>query len=519
MQTRREIRKVMLIFPPVVNTRSTNNICCVPMGIAYLGAYLRREGYEVKLLDAAVEGYFREEYISPRLVRYGLPYEEIAERINDYKPDVLGISCIFSSQMPGVRRIAHNAKERLGDDLITVIGGTHPSFMAMQVLDEKALDFVVQGEGELALKNLLVAIEEDRLLEEVRGIVFRDGENIVVNPREELIEDLDTIPWPARDLLPMEKYFEINVPMQSVSKHNPNTSFITSRGCPYKCTFCSSTRFWKRHRTRSVDDILNEMKHLIETYGIKELKFEDDNLTFDSERAGAIFRGMIDRGYDLTWNTPNGVGVRTLTEDMLKLMKQSGCFEVTLAVESGDPYVLRNIINKPLDLAEAELAAQRCKKIGIETTGYFIIGFPDETREQIFRTFKFARRLKLDKAYFFIFNPLVGTPLHEKCVRENLLSEEYSSEDDNYFISRFESPNWTAEELYRWQKKVFWSYNLSLFFRNPVRFFTKYWNMFVKTPRFMLKAINILIRDTLAIISNRLPLKNSGKRESRNRTE
>ena len=256
---------------------------------------------------------------------------------------------------------------------------------------------------------------------------------------------------------------------------------------------------------RSVKDVLDEMGYLIETYGIRELKFEDDNLTFDTDRARAIFEGMIERGYDLTWNTPNGIGVRTLTEDMLRLMKHSGCFEVTLAIESGDSYVLRNIINKPLDLAEAELAARRCRKMGIETTGYFIIGFPDETREQIFHTYKFARKLKLDKAYFFIFNPLVGTPLHDKCVREGLLNDEYSSEEDNYFISRFHSPHWTANDLYRWQKKFFWSYNMSLAFRNPVRFFVKYWNMFTKHPRFVAKVVRSMVRETSGAIFNRLP--------------
>lgn len=504
MAQKRNIKKIMLVFPPVTNTRTTNNICCVPMGIAYLGAYIRREGYEVKLLDAAVEGYFHEEDISPRLIRYGLPFGEIAERIAEYKPDVLGLSCIFSSQMPTVRRIAQDAKRNLGD-VVIVTGGTHPSFLPEEVLKDESLDFVVQGEGELIFSNLLSALKEGRALNEVRGIAYRDNGKVIVNPQENLIEDLDTLPWPARDLLPMEKYFKINVPVQSISKRTPNTSFTTSRGCPYRCTFCSSSLHWKRYRMRSADNVLDEMGYLIETYGMRELKFEDDNLTFDCERSRRIFEGMIERGYDLTWNTPNGVVVRTLTEDMLRLMKRSGCFDLTLAIESGDPDVLKNIIHKPLNLVEAELAAKRCREIGIETTGYFIFGFPGETREQIFRTFKFAKKLKLDRAYFFIFNPLVGTPLHQKCIDEGLLTNEYSNEDDNYFISRFKSPNWTAEELYRWQKKVSWSYNLSLFFRNPPRFVKKYWFTFYQHPRFVTKALKSLIQEIYGALFNRLP--------------
>ncbi len=497
----------MLVYPPVVNSRSTNNICGVPMGISYLGAYLRREGYEVKLLDAAVEGYFHEEVISPWLIRFGLPYEDIADRIVDYKPDVLGVSCIFSGQMPGVRRIAHDAKKNLGDDIFTITGGSHPTFMARQVLEEEALDFVVRGEGEQVLTNLLAAIRESRSLSDIRGIAFRNGEKIIVNPKENRIEDLDSLPWPARDLLPMEKYFKINIPMQSVSKRTPNTNITTSRGCPYRCTFCTSSRHWGRFATRSPEDVLDEIDYLIKTYGIKELKFEDDNLTFDTDRAKAIFQGIVDRGYDLAWNTPNGIAIRTLTEDMLKLMKRSGCFEVTLAVESGDPEVLRNVIKKPLDLAETELVARWCTKLGIETTGYFIIGFPGETREQIFRTFRYARRLKLDKAYFFIYNPLVGTPLREKCIRDKLIPEDHTNEDDNWFIGQIESDHWTSKELYRWQKAAFWGYNFSLFLRNPFRFVAKYWNVLTRNPTFVKQALRSLINDTLRVIKTLYPEK------------
>ncbi len=494
----------MLVFPPVVNTRSTNNISCVPLGIAYLGAYLRREGYEVNLLDAAVEGYRHETRLNSQLIRFGLPYEEIADRIALYKPDVLGVSCIFSSQMPGVRRITEDAKNILGR-VITVTGGTHPSFLAEKVLEHEPLDFVVRGEGELAFTNLLNALNRGKSLDYVKGVTFRNNGKVVSNPAEQLIPDIDSIPWPARDLLPMEKYFRINAPMQSLSRRQPNTSFITSRGCPYRCNFCSSCTHWVKYRTRNPQDVLDEIGHLIETYGIRELKFEDDNLTFDYERSRELFEGMIERGYDITWNTPNGIAVRTLSEQMLSLMKKAGCYEVTLAVESGDPYVLRNIVNKPLELEQAELVARRCKKLGMETAGYFIFGFPGETREQIFRTFKFARCLKLDRAYFFIFNPLVGTPLHEKCVREGLLTEDYCSEDDNYFISRFKSPDWTAEELYRWQKRALWSYNLSFAARSPVRFFKKYSNSVFKNPRIFAKALGVLWRDSIETIFSRSP--------------
>ena len=284
------------------------------------------------------------------------------------------------------------------------------------------------------------------------------------------------------NILPMEKYFRINIPMQSVSKRSPNLSFMTSRGCPYRCTFCSSSRHWGKWRPRGVDDVLDEMGHLIKTYGVRELKFEDDNITFDAERSRKLFNGMIDRGYDLTWNTPNGIGVRTLTEEMITLMKRAGCFEVTLAIESGDPTVLRDIIKKPLNLVEAEMAAKRCNRMGIETTGYFIFGFPGETRDEMWDTYRLAQSLDLDGAYFFIATPLPGTELCEKGMAEGNLDPDLDFTAIEFNKGHFNTPEWSAKDVEQMTGTFYLRFMLTALRRHPLRFFKNYGRVIISRP-------------------------------------
>lgn len=491
--------KILLVFPPITTHATIVKMSCAPLGVAYLAAFVR-EKHDVKIIDAVAEGHSSHQLLGDRLVRYGLDFEEIADRIKDYNPDILGISCIFSNQWPAVAEIARRAKE-WKSGLVIITGGTHPSFLAEECLKKAPhLDMVAIGEGENIMLNIADAVATGGDPRDVKGIAFPKAGNgsddtVVFNEPGELVENLDDLPFPARDLLPMEKYFDINLPMALHSKRRRNTSIATSRGCVFNCTFCSSTRFWKtRQRMRSAGNVLDEIKVLKEDFGVEELKFEDDNLTYDQSRAREIFQGMIDRGLSMPWNTPNGVAVWTLDDDMFKLMKQSGCYEVTLAIESGDQYVLDNIIKKPLKLESVRLAAKKARKAGLFTVGYIIIGFPGETKEQINNTLNFTNDLKLDKVYPFIFNPLPGTPLYELCVEKGYISSDYAFEQENYFRASFSTPEWGPEDLDRLQKRMFWKTNIILLFRNPLRFFKRY-DYLLKRPSLILPNIKYVLLD------------------------
>jgi radical SAM superfamily enzyme YgiQ (UPF0313 family) len=484
----------MLVFPPVANVRFTNNICALPMGIASLAAYLvDRTDVEVAVLDSVVEGHDKIEDLDEDTVKFGLGFDDIQKRVREFGPDLLGVSTVFSSQFPFVREIISRARAD-DPDIFAVTGGSYPSFAAERCINTSGLDAVVIGEGELPLKNIILRINAGDGLEGLSAVAHRTGAGAEVNSDRLFIEDLDDLPLPARDLFPVEKYFRVNLPMQAISKSRRNISVATSRGCPYKCRFCSSTIHWGgRYRMRSVENVLDEFSALKENYDVREVKFEDDNLTFDRDRAKALFRGMIERGFDFKWNTPNGIAVRHLDDEMLGLMKDSGCYELTLAVESGDPEVLKNIIHKPLDLAEARAAAARIKAHGIETAGYFIIGFPGETRKQVENTLRFAVGMELDRVYIFMYTPLPGTELADKALRKGLVREGFDFEkENNYFLPSVKLDDLSWEEMLRMQRRAFWRSNLRLLYKRPHRFIGKYGHTIVRHPEMVWKFFSAL---------------------------
>jgi magnesium-protoporphyrin IX monomethyl ester (oxidative) cyclase len=377
------------------------------------------------------------------------------ERVREFKPDAVGISCIFSNQWPAVRELSSRIKA-MDPEVLVLSGGAHPSFLSERCMDNAPLDYILRGEAERSLVDLLDRINAGKPVDDVDGLVWRERGSVRSNPKTGFIEDLDALPFPAHDLLPVEKYFDAALPMAYGFFSPRNIPVITSRGCPCSCTFCSSTHLWgKRYRTRSAGNVLAELDWLREEFGVEEIKFQDDNLTADRNRAGELFQGMVERPYTLNWNTPNGIALWTLDEDMLKLMKRSGCFEITLAIESGNQEVLSNLIRKPLKLDKVRDVNRLAREIGIIRGAYFIIGFPGETRAQINDTVMLSRELKLDYCLIFIYNPLPGSELFKECMDKGYITEESFFEAGNqYFTSVIDTDEWTAAELesiIRWE--------------------------------------------------------------------
>jgi magnesium-protoporphyrin IX monomethyl ester (oxidative) cyclase len=216
------------------------------------------------------------------------------------------------------------------------------------------------------------------------------------------------------------------------------------------------------------------MEHLINKFGIEELKFEDDNLLANPKRAKQIFKGMIERKFNLHWNMPNGVWIKALEdEELLDLMKKSGCYEVILAFESGDQYVVDNIINKPLDLEKARTITKKVKDYGIDAHAFFIIGFPGETKAQIENTLNYAKSLPLDKVYIFTFNPLPGTPLYEEAIAKGFFKQE-NLYNENYSLFGLTTPEFNPYILNKLRYKVYWYITMRTLWRDPLKFFMKY---------------------------------------------
>jgi len=447
--------KIMLILPPMKIQKKEHYGVTPPLGIAYLAAVLEKSAHEVRLLDCIVEGYEHSKKVSPEYIHLGLGWGEIEKRIRNFSPEAVGISCVFSLMAPEARRIAEIVKA-IDEDIVTVMGGAHPSAMPEEILLDENVDFVILGEGERTFPGLLNHLEHDlNDLSDMGGLGYKSNGQIKINLKKHFIEDLDSLPYPAWHLLPMKKYHKIGSSHGGL-KRNKYASMITSRGCVGKCIYCAIHSVWgPQWRSRSPKSVVDEMEYLVNTYGIREIHFEDDNLTLHRRRAKEIFQEIVDRGLDITWTTPNGVAAWTLDEDILQLMKKSGCYQLNFGIESGNERVLKEIIGKPLKLDKVRNIVKKTKELGIWAHGFFILGLPGETKETMEDTIKFAIKLDLDSANFFIATPYPGTRLYEICRKNRYIPEDFDVEKMRVQSSMISTEQFTSEELLKLQRKAY----------------------------------------------------------------
>lgn len=489
----RKICRVLLIRPPATIIKSIEpKSLAVPLGLAYLGAVLE-DNYDVKILDAMAEGFEEELFLNDGMLRYGLSSDKMRDKIREFSPDVVGISCLFSVQFVNALDVCRIIK-KIDENIITILGGSHPSALPQEVLKEKEIDLVVMGEGEKTLEELLGAINEGADFAKIDGIAYRVGEDIFVNAKTKYIKDLDSLPFPARHLLPMDKYFEVNRPHGSTALRKPNTVVISSRGCPGRCVFCSIHTVWgKAFRARSAENVLMEIEHLIKRYGIKEVQFGDDNLILDKERAKKIFRGIISRKMNISWNAVGGVALWKLDEELIQLMKESGCYRLSLPIESGDQYVLDNIIRKPVDLNKVRPMIDIANKYHIKTDALFVIGLPGETKKQLQNTFKYVRNLPVDNINFFFATPFPGTELLKICQDKKRLRPNFDYRHLRAGEVNIVSPEFTRQELERMVARELIRFRVFLLFRDPAVFFERNVLRFFKDRRYFLNLARKLL--------------------------
>lgn len=424
----RKIERILLIQPPrTIYKEVENPRSAPPLGLAYLAAVLENL-YDVKILDAVAEGFWNVKELGDGMVSYGLGSKDIDTRILQYKPDVVGISSMFSYQHSNVKELAIRIKS-LCKDIVVVTGGDHPTALPREVLAESNIDYVILGEGDYSFRSLLKALENGKNISEVDGLAFKDGDTIKINPKSCFIQNIDDLPFPARHLLPMTKYSEINMSHSVAPIENfrlPYTPIVSSRGCPAACTYCSCEFMWGKHkfRARSADNVLKEIELLV-SQGYKEIYFDDDNFAHDKKRVHKILDGILEQKWDLTWSLPNGVALYRLDRPLLEKMKLSGCYSMNLPIESGSQRVLK-IMRKPLNLKKVPALVQIMKELGIYTIGMFMIGTPGEKKEDIEMTLEAAAKLKqtgLDYVEFFITIPLPGTKIYEECLKKEYIKD------------------------------------------------------------------------------------------------
>lgn len=367
-----------------------------PLGIGYIASACRTKNIETVIID----GLNRD--LSP---------EAAAGLCRDYP--VVGISLMASY----INEAAHLTAllKRLGATV--VIGGPYPTALPYQALGETGADYAVVGEGEETFPGLVRSIvsRQDRL---PRGAI--KAGTVGSFEEQPFITDLDNIAFPDWEHMDPRTYKK--APHGGVVKHFPVAPVITSRGCPYECTFCASPRIWKRKiRYRSARNTVDEIEYLVKRFGVREIHFEDDNLTLKKEHAQEICDAILSRGLKISWATPNGVRADTLDKPLLDLMKRSGCYYLAFGIESANSAILRNI-KKRTDIESISRAIGLARSVGIVTQGFFIFGLPGETRQSMDETMRFAMKSGLDRAQFLLLDVLPGSELWDTLGKERCVS-------------------------------------------------------------------------------------------------
>ena len=444
--------RVCLINPPRIQPKIWGKPNVVPpIGLAYVAAVLEKD-HDVCIIDSPTEGRRNLKEVDGTTYRVGLSNKEMADRVRRWSADVVVIEIPFSGWAKAAFEVA-SAVKSIDEDIVTVLIGMHPSARPEDCLKNSDVNFVVIGEPENTVFELVDALEKDAGgFKEINGIGFvKDGVPVFTSPRP-VIEDLDSLPFPARHLLPMSQYFAVvkETPLRGeVSK--PWTLVVTSRGCPYKCVFCTHHVVWGRKwRGRSPENVVDELEKIISAYGVQQVDFLDDNMTLDRVRMERICDLIVERGLRFEWFTPNGVRADTLDENLLRKMKRSGCKKIRVAPESGVQRVVDQIIGKNLDLKSVEHAVALCKKVGIKVGCFFVIGLIGETKEDIKATINFAyklRQLGADSFVFSIATPVYGTKLYEQARQGGFLRDCFSDDALAAVEPLIETPEFSADDL------------------------------------------------------------------------
>ncbi len=401
--------KVLLIDHPWVVENKENlwrkvGSCLPSLGLAYIASVLEKAGHDVKIMDCTAEK---------------IAVEDVFKKIKEYKNlDFIGLTAT-TSIINNALKIANICKKQFPNSKI-IMGGVHPSVLPDEVLSYPFIDFVVVGEGEITMKELA----EGKNPEHILGLYYKKNGKIIHNKLRPLIKNLDEIPPPAYNLLPMDKYY----PAVGNYKRLPAMSIFATRGCPGRCTFCHMA-FGGVVRQRSARNIVEEIKLLQKKYGVKEISFYDDTFTLFKKVVREFCDIVVKEKIDITWSCFTRVDF--VDEDLLKCMKKAGCHLILFGVESADEQILKNI-KKNISLEQVKKIVRLARKIGIETRASFMFGNPGETEKTIKKTIKFAIELDPDEVQFNITTVYPGTEMYEWAKKNNYLTAKDWS---NYNVS------------------------------------------------------------------------------------
>jgi len=392
--------KLLLIDPPRSGWWLLEDTVMPNLGMAYLASYLKRhlgENVEVSIVDCPAEN---------------ISWRELERIIERERPDVVGVSAVTCT-VNLAYKVCEMAKG-VDTKILTVVGGPHPTFLPDEALSRDYIDVVVRGEGEETLKELLEKYSRCGKVVSVRGIHYREGNKVVRCPPRELIQPLDKIPPPAWDLLPMDKY-------KMSAWGRKVMIYVSSRGCPFRCKFCSEWVFWRGvWRAHSASRMFKDLKELVERYGKELIWFCDDTFNVDRERIVEFCNLILEYGLGVKWGIEARADLLYRDRDLVRLMSESGLFWVLLGVESPFDRDLK-LMRKGVTREQVEKVVRVLKDHDIVVQGMFIVGTPDDTEESILSKAKYASKLDFDFVIFSPLTPLPGTELYQEVKKEGKL--------------------------------------------------------------------------------------------------
>jgi radical SAM superfamily enzyme YgiQ (UPF0313 family) len=415
-------------YPPSVHSHPP----FIPLGLAYLGAAAEKADHQVTVIDCQAEK---------------LTYETFRDRIAKTPSDVIGVTATTLLYKSAMQLIA--IAKQMQPQAVTVLGGSHGTFWDENALQENpSLDIVVRREGEQTFIELTDKLQSQSSLNSVLGITFRNEDKIVRNQDRPFIENLDALPFPAHHLMPLENL-----------KHNGKIIFplVSSRGCVFWCDFCSTVRMFGRgYRMRSPKNVVDEMQLVHDKYGVDQVTFYDDAFSVDRSRVVKICEELHARKLQIKWDC--GTRVDMVDRELMKTMRDAGCFAVWLGVESGSEAIL-GAMNKRIKLDQTRLAYKTAHQLGLMTIANVVLGFPGETEQTARETIHFVKQLNPDDVGFYIATPYPGTPMYEQVKKNGWLR---ITDFDKYDTASptFETPTMSMEKLAELRYKAYQDFYL-----------------------------------------------------------